>query len=160
MPPDGGSAAASSAWLLAPAPLADADGDGIRDGRDRCPLSPDAGQRDQDGDGRGDACDDCPFTANPDQTDRGGVGAGSPPDGIGDACQCGDVSGDGRVTTADALLLRRSLLTPPSATLSRPTLCNVGGSAACTVADAIIVQRALLLPPSATIGQVCIPATP
>ncbi len=147
--------------VLADAPaLADADGDGIRDARDDCPLAADPGQLDADADGIGDDCDNCPAAANPDQTDRGGIGAGSPPDGIGDACQCGDVSGDGRVSTVDVLLVRRALLSPPTATLPHPARCDVGGSMGCTVADAIIVQRALLLPPAASIGRACSPFTP
>jgi hypothetical protein len=110
---------------------------------------------DADGDGVIDATDNCPTTANPGQEDAGGVGVGSPPDGIGNACQCGDVSGDGRVTITDAVVIQRSLLIPPTATQAHPELCNVGGSASCTVADATIIRRALLLPPTATIAQVC-----
>ena len=101
-------------------------------------------------------CDDnCPGVANPDQQDRGGGGGGSAPDGIGDACQCGDVSGDGRVTLADAVLIRRSLLSPPAATMQQPGLCDVGGNVGCSIGDAVIVQRALLNPPSATISTRC-----
>ncbi len=48
-----------------------------------------------------------------------------------DDCQCGDVNGSGDVTTADALIIRRSLFVPPTATMSRSDLCDVGGSAAC-----------------------------
>jgi hypothetical protein len=112
---------------------------------------------DSDGDGVPDARDNCPHFANANQSDVGGVGASSGPDGIGDACQCGDVNGNGRVTTADATLITRSLLVPPTATLARPDLCNVGGNSACTTADAVIVTRALLVPPTATIQQVCPP---
>jgi hypothetical protein len=115
---------------------------------------------DADGDGVGDVGDNCPHFANSGQADIGGIGASSGPDGIGDACQCGDVSGNGRVTTADATLITRSLLVPPTATLARADLCNVGGSAACTTADAVIVTRALLVPPTATVGQVCAAALP
>jgi len=115
---------------------------------------------DGDGDGIGDVGDNCPHFANANQSDIGGIGASSGPDGIGDACQCGDVSGNGRVTTADATLITRSLLVPPTATLARPDLCNVGGSATCTTADAVIVTRALLVPPTATVGQVCAPGLP
>jgi len=45
--------------------------------------------------------DNCPVYANFSQLDRGGLEAAgeSPPfDGVGDACQCGDALGDGRVT--------------------------------------------------------------
>ena len=114
---------------------------------------------DGDGDGVGYASDNCAGYPNPNQSNIGGIGAASGPDGIGDACQCGDVNGNGRVTTADATLITRSLLVPPTATLTRPDLCSVGGSAACTTADAVIVTRALLVPPTANVQQVC-PAGP
>jgi len=115
---------------------------------------------DADGDGVTDSKDNCPFTANPDQKDTGGIGFGSPPDGIGDACQCGDVNGDGFVTAVDAVEIERSLLIPPTAVLAQPELCVVGGSSTCTAIDAVIIKRALLTPPTATIHQVCTPALP
>src|SRR6185295_19613546 len=88
--------------------LADTDGDGILDGADNCPASPNANQLDSDGDGLGNACDvdqdndgvangtdNCPLVANGTQADGDG-------DGIGDACDSnltdgptGDVDGDG-----------------------------------------------------------------
>jgi len=113
---------------------------------------------DADGDGVLDGADNCAQIANANQSDVGGVGTGSGPDGIGDACQCGDVSGDGRVTTNDATLILRANLVPPTATLARPALCDVGGSGGCSTADSAIVQRALLQPPLATIQPAC--ATP
>ena len=85
---------------------------------------------------------------------------GSAPDGIGDACQCGDVSGNGVVTSADSTIILRSQLVPPTATMNRPQLCDVGGSAACTSADSVIVLRAQLNPPTATVQQQCGPANP
>jgi len=120
---------------------------------------------DDDGDGVPDASDNCRYAENPGQEDRGGVGSGSPPDGIGDACQCGDVSGDGRVTLSDALLVSRSLLVPPAASLARPALCDVAGvvsptASRCTISDAVTLRRALLSPPTAAIAAQCAPANP
>jgi len=115
---------------------------------------------DADGDGVTDAKDNCPFTFNPDQKDTGGIGFASPPDGIGDACQCGDVNGDGFVTAVDAVEIERSLLIPPTAVLAQPDHCVVGGGGTCTAIDAVIVDRALLAPPTATIHQACPPALP
>jgi len=65
----------------------DADGDGVIDQFDNCPLVANRNQADADGDGVGDACDNCPFVANPDQRDTDG-------DGRGDACD-EDIDGDG-----------------------------------------------------------------
>ena len=102
------------------------------------------------------ACrDNCRLIADMSQADIGGIGAAAAPDGIGNQCQCGDVSGNGRVTTADATLITRSLLVPPTATLARPDLCNVGGSSACTTADAVLTTRSLLVPPTASVQQAC-----
>lgn len=115
---------------------------------------------DTDGDGFCNGSDNCPFTSNPDQLDRGGIGTGSPADGIGDACQCGDVNGDGRVLTGDSTIILRSLLNPPTATRTKPLLCDVGGTAGCFTADATIILRRLLNPPTATIFQNCPPAQP
>jgi hypothetical protein len=118
-------------------------------------------QADSDGDGVADAVDNCLRVANAGQQDTGGVGAGSPADGIGDACQCGDVNGDGRVTAADAVVITRAQLTPPTATITRPELCDVGagtpnpGTLDCSLPDAVVIRRALLTPPTATILQTC-----
>lgn len=73
---------------------------------------------DVDANGVANGADDCPFVANSDQSDAGGVGTDSPANGRGDACECGDVSGDGRVTIADATLIQRSLLSPPTASIA------------------------------------------
>ena len=115
---------------------------------------------DDDTDAVADPIDNCPFTANMFQEDTGGIGVGSAPDGIGDVCQCGDVTGDGRVTSADSVVILRSQLVPPTATMNQPQLCNVGGSAACSSADSVIVLRAQLSPPTAIVQQNCAPANP
>ncbi len=57
----------------------DADGDGVLDSMDNCPLAPNADQSNVDQDDLGDACDNCPTTDNPNQLDADG-------DGVGDAC--------------------------------------------------------------------------
>jgi len=72
---------------------ADADGDGVSDAVDGCPLVADPEQTDADGDGSGDACDDCPALANPTQRDLDR-------DGQGDACDP-DIDGDGVPNAAD-----------------------------------------------------------
>jgi hypothetical protein len=59
---------------------ADADLDGVLDGSDNCPFTPNPDQADPDVDLLGSACDNCPEELNPDQTDIDG-------DGTGDACQ-------------------------------------------------------------------------
>ena len=138
----------------------DGDADGFGDVCDNCAAIANANQLDGDADTVGDVCDNCAFAANVSQSDLGGIGAASPPNGRGDACECGDVSGDGRVTSGDAIQITRSLLVPPTATLARPLLCNVGGSAACSTADATIITRALLVPPTSQVSEVCSPALP
>jgi len=100
---------------------------------------------DADGDGVQDALDDCPIAANAAQTDTGGLGAAGP-DGVGDACQCGDVSNDGRVTPTDVAALRAFLAGGPA--LAAPQKCDVGRGAttgACDVLDAVLLRRALAL---------------
>ncbi|MBN2454177.1 thrombospondin type 3 repeat-containing protein [Candidatus Woesearchaeota archaeon] len=60
----------------------DADGDGILDENDNCPLDSNADQADTDSDGAdgvGDVCDNCPLDSNADQADTDS-------DGIGDVC--------------------------------------------------------------------------
>ena len=98
----------------------DADGDGISDGEDNCPTTPNGDQSDSDVDGLGDACDtcpldmandadgdglcadadNCPMAANADQRD-------SDADGLGDACDAcpldmaNDADGDGLCADED-----------------------------------------------------------
>jgi hypothetical protein len=113
---------------------------------------------DKDGDTIPDQFDNCPFTANTDQKDSGGIGMGSPPDGIGDACQCGDVNNDGIVSTSDNTILTRSLVgLPPYGSVGAmpgAAKCDVNGDGVCTTADLTIITRALVnLSPG--IKQVC-----
>ncbi len=117
---------------------------------------------DADADGVEDALDVCPVEPNPSpQADTGGVGDGSPADGIGDPCQCGDVSNDGRVTPDDATALR-GFLANPAAPLAAPQKCDVGGATpagACDLLDAVRLRRALAGAPQG-IAHVCAPFVP
>ena len=70
---------------------------------------PPADGPDADGDGVADAFDNCPLTQNPDQQDRGGLGA-DVPDGVGDACQNGDFDRDGTAGLVDSVLFQRGLV--------------------------------------------------
>jgi hypothetical protein len=138
---------------------------------DNCPGLSNPAQTDGDGDGAGDACDRCPLAADPQQRDLGRVASaadpgGAAPDGIGDACQCSDVSGDGRGTAADLAAIRRALA--GTAALAEPAKCNVRGplDAAprpsglrgdCSIADAAVLARQLAgLAPG--VMQACAPA--
>ncbi|GMV97968.1 MAG: hypothetical protein AMXMBFR83_23210 [Phycisphaerae bacterium] len=58
----GPGARSATAAVLVPSAVPDRDLDGVLDGLDNCPLSPNADQLDADGDGTGDACDACPDT--------------------------------------------------------------------------------------------------
>jgi len=78
--------------MTLPCERRDADGDGIEDGEDNCPATPNTDQSDVDADLVGDACDNCPDLPNTGQEDTGG----NP--GVGDVCDCpcfstGDVAG-------------------------------------------------------------------
>jgi hypothetical protein len=84
----------------------DAEGDGVCDGVDNCPLVANSDQADTDADTIGDACDNCVTTANADQLD-------SDADGIGDVCDScptvdnsspADLDGDGLTDFEECLL--------------------------------------------------------
>lgn len=109
---------------------------------------------DIDGDGFTDPVDNCPFAANPDQSDDGGL-LSSVPNGHGNACECGDANGSGRVVPSttpesgpggvplapDLQLIREYLvgLHPGDPTI--PRLCSVHGDTACNAADAVVLER-------------------
>jgi para-nitrobenzyl esterase len=125
----------------------DSDRDFVGNEDDNCPQLANSAQLDADGDGVGDLCDNCPVTPNPDQADSGGVGSlfqrdffGRLPDGIGDACQCGDVTNDGQVNFFDARRIRFQRWLP----LAAPEKCDVFGSwNRCNNWDAYAIMRAL-----------------
>ena len=129
----------------------DANADGVVNSGESDPLNPDS-----DGDGLLDGQDNCVLTQNINQTDSGSVNS-SDPDGIGDACQCGDQNADGKVTNTDAVLIQRYLVGLPSP--FNADLCDVNGDGNCSNTDAVIIKRAVLgLPPGVVQG--CAAAVP
>jgi len=106
--------------------------------------------RDTDADGVVDSLDNCPRVANPGQEDDGGLGAGSAPDLIGNACQCGNVGGDGRIDGADVTAFRSPLANPSGAGLGSPaqSRCTVlTQGAPCNVVQLSVIRRGLAAPP-------------
>lgn len=96
---------------------------------------------DGDGDAIANGLDNCPAAANADQSDVGGIEPAGP-DGIGDACQCGDVDDDGGVRAADRAQLRQWLAGLAQA-LAAPQKCSVAQPQSCSILDATILGRAL-----------------
>jgi hypothetical protein len=99
-----------------PGPTGDFDADTYEDSVDLCPLEPD-----------------------PAQSDLGQIG-GFGPDGIGDACQCGDQTGDGAVDASDLAAIESCL----SGALACATLCDATHDGACDAADLTALQLALV----------------
>ena len=104
-------------------------------------LQPIANLSDVDGDGFDDFSDNCPVTPNPGQEDNGGLDT-TTPDGVGDACQCGDLSGDGKITNTDSTLIRINMFGIPIS--YDADFCDVNGDGQCTNTDAVLIQRSLL----------------
>jgi hypothetical protein len=126
------------------------------------------GGTDTDHDGADDVCDNCKYVSNAAQTDSGGIGT-TLADGMGDACQCGDVTGDGRVLDSDVDAIRDGL-TGVTAAVVAADRCSVSGAIDasftsagmrrdCNVADLSVLERALLgLTPAP--AQACAAALP
>jgi para-nitrobenzyl esterase len=105
--------------------------------------------------------DNCPFATNSDQADAGSIGT-DPSDGIGDRCQCGDVTDNGIVDSADVALLRTRLAGGPPLSIHGVSKCNVeSSSAACDIVDVAVMRRRLATPALGPgIQQVCAAANP
>jgi hypothetical protein len=124
-------------------PVPDRDGDGVADDGDRSGV---IGDNPCTG-GATENCDDnCPTQPDPAQTDTGGI-LNAGPDGIGDACQCGDADDDGVLTAGDVDDIRDNEVTAPEK-------CSVTGGTECNLADAAALVTALRGDPGA-ISQVC-----
>lgn len=98
--------------------------------------------------------DNCPFVANPAQADSGGLGGGTP-DGVGDACQCGDGNDDGVVSSLDVDLLADVLIGVGAADADK---CSIAGSGECDLIDLVVLRRSLAFGRSLAQRQHC-PAT-
>jgi hypothetical protein len=90
---------------------------------------------DGDTDGIADAFDNCPFHASADLADADG-------DGRGDACECGDQTGDGMNTVSDIVAVNLAIFDP---TLITP-LCDANGDGSCNVSDMVAINTEIYSP--------------
>lgn len=118
-----------------------------------------AEDEDSDDDGIFDGFDNCPYVPNVDQADSGGIGTATP-DGIGDVCQCGDVTGEGQVNSFDAEWIKRAALGLSAPLFQAPGNCDVEGNGACDGIDALLVRHAAAGMVSPFFGQNCENAAP
>jgi len=103
---------------------------------------------DFDGDGDPNGADNCPYTANAAQTD-----SSVPPDGVGDACTCGDTNETGTTNVVDWVVLARALAQAAPG-IGDPAKCSVvGGSLDCDAQDVARLRAALA--GSAALEPVC-----
>ena len=101
---------------------------------------------DADLDGDLDGADNCRFVANGDQSDLGGL-LGFVPDGTGDGCQCGDLTGDGKVDAGDVSAVQLCL----AGVGPCGPLCDADGNTHCQSADLTALAGAL----SGTQAAIC-----
>ncbi len=143
------------------APSTDVDLDFLGADCDNCPTVANTSQANADGDAAGDACDpcptsvgtvdpdldavcagdNCPATYNPDQSDTGGF-ASVAPDGVGTACQCAEVSGDGNVSILDAVLMARFVY-GYAASVPFPARCAASAGASCDEDNWYVLRNGL-----------------
>jgi len=153
--PEAAAAFAALKWRMQEMPQTDTDADGVPDPPPGYFTGADNGYPVKG------YFDNCPFAANSTQKDSGGINT-TVADGIGDACQCGDVTNDGLVNAADKTILSRSLaaLPPYGSVGAMPGFnkCVVSSGGACNAGAKTVLSRALAsLPPG--IGQFCHAAT-
>jgi hypothetical protein len=86
-----------------------------------------------------DCKDNCQFVPNPNQEDTNW-------DGVGDACQCGDVTGDGHVNGTDSVFIIRYALGLFSPLFKVPGNCDVIGDGKCNGLDGYMITRHGLSP--------------
>ncbi|MFK7896467.1 MAG: dockerin type I domain-containing protein [Myxococcota bacterium] len=120
----------------------------------------DLAPEDTDDDGILNAFDNCPFVANANQLDNGGLGFGTVGDGIGNVCQCGDVTGEGQVNDTDAAFIKRHALGLAAPLFLVPDHCDVTGDGICNGTDASYIRQAAAGLSNPNFGQNCPNALP
>jgi hypothetical protein len=113
---------------------------------------------DNDSDTIGAETDNCPHAPNPSQVDGGGVMT-TDPDGVGDACQCGEGNGDGPVYPEDVRALQEVVAGLPGDP-GAPDRCSVAGTVECDILDVVIVGQVTASPPGNSFSQACPAANP
>lgn len=97
---------------------------------------------DFDQDGVPDDQDNCPFIANASQLDSGGLGFSTVADGIGNACQCGDVTGEGQANETDVIFIKRHALGLSAPLFLNADNCDVNGDGRCSGIDGTLLRLA------------------
>jgi hypothetical protein len=115
---------------------------------------------DTDDDGILNEFDNCPFVANADQLDTGGLGFSTTSDGIGNVCQCGDITGEGQVNDTDAAFIKRHALGLAAPLFLVPDNCDVTGDGVCNGTDASFIRQAAAGFVNSNFGQNCPNALP
>jgi hypothetical protein len=100
-------------------------------------IRAEAAVADRDGDGVPDASDNCPFLANPAQADANANGRGN-------ACECGDQNGDGRVDVLDLVAINVAIFNPAQ----RTPLCDANNDGNCSVNDIVAANLEIFSPGS------------
>jgi hypothetical protein len=103
----------------------------------------------EDLDGIAPAQDNCPYQSNAEQLD-------TDQDGRGNACECGDQSGDGLNTVTDLVAINLAIFNPLLVT----PLCDANGDGQCNVADIVAVNIGILAPGSSVCAAQPFPDTP
>jgi len=115
---------------------------------------------DFDEDLRRDEDDNCVYTSNVAQMDQGGLKT-STEDGVGDACQCGEGEGSGKILVAENdlanMLSHLRGVTPAGFAEAR---CSVANPSTCTIHDAAVLASALSSPATVALDNVCNADTP
>jgi hypothetical protein len=117
---------------------------------------------DPDGDHFASDYDDCPFKHN-DQSDNGSFDSvtndGDNANGIGDACECGEVSDDGKVFSEDTEAIQDILVGVLPDTAEEEARCSTAGTPDCGPDDWVASWRAHRVA-GAEVSAACAPALP